>query len=120
MMTLTYAARTCSKLVYRASQFEADAQIGRLLDTLDKRGLSDNTMVIFSGVNTLHVSSLRRCSLCSLFSLCLPSAVCDLPRIYTHVWQHDSDLPIKAAMHRVNWRSFVAIRTTALRTHTST
>ena len=76
MMTLTYAARTCSKLVYRASQFEADAQIGRLLDTLDKRGLSDNTMVIFSGVNTLHVSSLRRCSLCSLFSLCLPLRPC--------------------------------------------
>ena len=26
---------TCAKLVYRASQFEADAQIGRLLDALD-------------------------------------------------------------------------------------
>ena len=40
---------TCGKLVYRASQFEADAQIGRLLDNLDDQGLSKSTMVIFSG-----------------------------------------------------------------------
>ena len=40
---------TCGKLVYRASQFEADAQIGRLLDNLDNQGLSNSTMVIFSG-----------------------------------------------------------------------
>ena len=42
---------TCGKLVYRASQFEADAQIGRLLDALDSKGLSHNTLVIFSGDN---------------------------------------------------------------------
>ena len=40
-----------TELVYRASQFEADAQIGRLLDTLDQEGLSNSTMVIFSGDN---------------------------------------------------------------------
>eukprot|EP01049_Picozoa_sp_SAG25_P010688 SAG25_NODE_1196_length_3645_cov_2.730476_5_plen_238_part_00 len=40
---------TCGKLVYRASQFEADKQIGRLLDTLDGKQLSNSTMVIFSG-----------------------------------------------------------------------
>jgi hypothetical protein len=40
---------TCGKLVYRASQFEADAQLGRLLDNLDRKGLSNSTMVIFSG-----------------------------------------------------------------------
>eukprot|EP00051_Salpingoeca_urceolata_P007692 m.99731 g.99731 ORF g.99731 m.99731 type:complete len:434 (-) comp15353_c0_seq1:8-1309(-) len=42
---------TCSQLVYRASQFEADAQIGRLLDHLDATNLSSNTLVIFSGDN---------------------------------------------------------------------
>ena len=42
---------TCGKLVYRASQFEADAQVGRLLDSLDDLGLSNTTMVIFSGDN---------------------------------------------------------------------
>ena len=37
---------TCGKLVYRASQFEADAQIGRLLDYLDGQRLSNETLVI--------------------------------------------------------------------------
>ena len=37
---------TCGKLVYRASQFEADAQIGRLLDYLDGQRLSNDTLVI--------------------------------------------------------------------------
>ena len=43
---------SCAKLVYRASQFEADAQIGRLLDTLDAMELSKKTMVIFSGAQS--------------------------------------------------------------------
>lgn len=42
---------TCPKLVYRASQFEADRQIGRLLDGLVSRGLHTRTLVIFSGDN---------------------------------------------------------------------
>eukprot|EP00037_Helgoeca_nana_P017603 m.166777 g.166777 ORF g.166777 m.166777 type:complete len:539 (+) comp24061_c1_seq1:76-1692(+) len=43
---------TCSSLVYRASQYEADTQIGRLLDYLraDKE-LDSQTLLIFSGDN---------------------------------------------------------------------
>lgn len=50
---------TCAQLVYRASQFEADAQIGRLLDHLDSTGVSNSTLVIFSGDNggCLHGAS---------------------------------------------------------------
>lgn len=45
---------TCSQLVYRASQYEADAQIGRLLDHLDATDLGRTTLVAFSGDNGIH------------------------------------------------------------------
>eukprot|EP00730_Choanoeca_flexa_P005324 TRINITY_DN11927_c0_g1_i15.p3 TRINITY_DN11927_c0_g1~~TRINITY_DN11927_c0_g1_i15.p3 ORF type:complete len:134 (+),score=17.48 TRINITY_DN11927_c0_g1_i15:832-1233(+) len=41
----------CPIQVYRASQFEADAQIGRLLAYLDEQGLSNDTIVVFSTDN---------------------------------------------------------------------
>jgi hypothetical protein len=44
--------QTCSQLVYRASQYEADRQIGRFLATLRSDTAMDaNTLVIFSGDN---------------------------------------------------------------------
>ena len=43
---------TCASLVYRASQFEADAQIGRLLSNIRaNQSLDNNTLVIFSTDN---------------------------------------------------------------------
>lgn len=60
---------TCGKLVYRASQFEADAQLGRLLDNLDRQGLSNSTMVIFSG--DVSVAQCR----CFFLSCCVVASI---------------------------------------------
>eukprot|EP00039_Didymoeca_costata_P002180 m.58057 g.58057 ORF g.58057 m.58057 type:complete len:510 (-) comp11152_c0_seq2:40-1569(-) len=41
----------CPIQVFRASQHDADQQIGRFMDTIRSKGLSNNTFVIFSGDN---------------------------------------------------------------------
>ena len=43
-------SRRCAMQIYRASQHEADRQIGRLLDWIDAApsGLANNTLVVFS------------------------------------------------------------------------
>ena len=66
------AYSTCGKLVYRASQFEADAQIGRLLDIMDSQGLSNSTMVIFSGGTfSAAVSACLSVLLCCVKRVCV-------------------------------------------------
>ncbi len=42
---------TCSEQVFWASQTDADAQVGRLLQGLDQRGLTSNTLVVLSTDN---------------------------------------------------------------------
>ena len=42
---------TPARTIYAASMHDMDQQVGRLLDYLDKRGMSDNTIVIFSSDN---------------------------------------------------------------------
>lgn len=41
----------CAMQIYRASQYEADRQIGRLLDWLDSSGLRSNTLFVFATDN---------------------------------------------------------------------
>lgn len=46
-----HAQTECAMQIFRASQHEADKQIGRLLDWLDSSSLRSNTIVVFSADN---------------------------------------------------------------------
>ena len=44
-----------ARQAYYASVSFADAQIGRVLDALDERGLADNTVVVFTSDHGFHL-----------------------------------------------------------------
>ncbi|MFM8435801.1 MAG: sulfatase [Planctomycetia bacterium] len=52
---MTDAQRRQAQQAYRASVSFLDAQVGRVLDALDKAGLADNTMVVFTSDHGYHM-----------------------------------------------------------------